>query len=394
MLRKGDWMEIRARVEKGMYRKDVAEQLGIHPRTVRRALARGGPPTGDRPNARHSKLDPFKDFIDEFLRNEVWNVMVILRELQQRGYTGGETIVRDYVRPKRPLREGRATVRFETPPGQQLQHDWGEKIVMVGGRRRKVHFTVNTLGFSRRFHFWCTDTNDAEHTYEGIIRSFEHFGGVTNEVLVDNQKSAVITHRIGEVVRFNDRFLDLAGLYGFTPRACRPYRARTKGKDERMVGYIKHNFFVRFREFETIDHLNELALKWLQEEADHRLQGTVKEIVATRFLREAPFLAPLPAVRYDTSYHEDRLAGWDGYIDVDGNRYTVPDHLRGKRIAIRVSLEGLLTVYEGETMVAEHRLKDRSEGWGTTPEHHEGLWHSLKVEQRDLSVYEEVAQCN
>jgi transposase len=394
MLKKGDWMDIRTLVEKGMYQKDIAEQLGVHPRTVRRALQRGGPPSGDRPNARHSKLDPFKGFIDELLHQDVWNVMVIFRELQERGYTGGETIVRDYVRPKRPLKESRATVRFETPPGRQLQHDWGEKVVMVGGRPQKVHFNVNTLGFSRRFHFWCTDKNDAEHTYEGIIRSFEHFGGVANEVLVDNQKSAVIAHRIGEAVRFNDRFCDLAGLYGFTPRACRPHRARTKGKDERMVGYIKHNFFVRYREFESFAHMNELALRWLAEEADGRLQGTVKEIVADRFLREAPCLLPLPAVRYDTSYHEDRIAWWDGYIDVAGNRYTVPDHLRGKRVNIRVSLDGLLTVYDGETIVAEHRLKDRSEGWGIRPEHHESLWQSLRVEQRDLSVYEEVAQCN
>jgi transposase len=368
--------------------------LGVHPKTVRRALRRGGPPVGERPHARHSKLDPFKSAVDELLRDEVWNVMVILRELQERGYTGGVTTVRDYVRPKRPLREGKATVRFETPPGRQLQHDWGEKVVIVGGHPCKVHFTVNTLGFSRRFHFWGTDRNDAEHTYEGIIRAFEHFGGVTKEVLVDNQKSAVISHRIGEVVKFNDRFLDLAGLYGFTPRACRPYRARTKGKDERMVSYIKHNFFVRYREFESFDHLNELALQWLAGEADRRLQGTVKEIVADRFLREALQLGPLPVVRYDTSYREDRLAWWDGYIDVGGNRYTVPDHLRGKAVKIRISLDGLLTVYEGETQVAEHRLKDRSEGWGITPAHHEGLWRSLKVAQRDLAVYEEVAGCN
>ena len=79
MLKKGDWMDIRALVEKGMYQKDIAEQLGVHPKTVRRALQRGGPPSGDRPNARYSKLDPFKGFIDELLHQDVWNVMVILQ---------------------------------------------------------------------------------------------------------------------------------------------------------------------------------------------------------------------------------------------------------------------------------------------------------------------------
>lgn len=394
MLRKEDWMEIKALVEKGVYKKDIAEELGVHPKTISRALARRGSPTGERPNARRSKLDPFKPLVDSLLSEGVWNGMVILRELQMRGYTGGSTILRDYIKPRRSLRPNRATVRFETLPGEQMQHDWGEIITIIDGRHQKVFFNVNTLGYSRRFHFWCTDVNDAEHTYEGIIRAFEHFGGVTKEVLVDNQKSAVIAHRIGEVVRFNDRFCDLAGLYGFTPRACRPYRARTKGKDERMVAYIKHNFFVRYRQFESFGHMNQLALTWLTEETDRRMHGTVREIVGERFLREAPALDPLPAVRYDTSYRETRLASWDGYIDVRGNRYSIPDHVRGSIVSVRITLDGLLMVLNGQTVVAEHRLKDRNEGWATIPSHHDVMWQSLHVERRDLSVYEEVAQCN
>ncbi len=109
----------------------------------------------------------------------------------------------------------------------------------MAGQESKVSFIVNELGYSRRFHFWCTDSQDAEHTYEGIIRSFEYFGGTVEEVLVDNQKSAVLEHPVRGIVRFNERFLDLSQHYGFTPRACQPYRARTKGKCERMVGYIK-----------------------------------------------------------------------------------------------------------------------------------------------------------
>lgn len=87
-----------------------------------------------------------------------------------------------------------------------------------------------------------------------------------------------------------------------------------------MVGYVKHNFFVRYRRFESWAHLNQLAELWLREEADQRLHGTVHEIVAERFEREKPFLKPLPQMRYDTSYYEYRRAAWDGYIDVRGNR--------------------------------------------------------------------------
>jgi hypothetical protein len=255
-----------------------------------------------------------------------------------------------------------------------------------------VYFIVNELGYSRRFHFWCTDSADAEHTYEGLVRSFEYLGGVTQEVLVDNQKSAVLQASNTGKPKFNERFVDLAGYYGFTPRACRPYRARTKGKDERMVGYIKHNFFVRYRCFENWAHLNQLAEQWLREEADPRMQGTVKEVVVERFERERPHLKPLPQVRYDTSYLEYRQAAWDGYIEVRGNRYSVPAAMAGQQVAIRIGLDGLLRIYQAETMVASHTLKERQEGWSTLAEHHSDMWRNTlpQVEQRALVVYEEV----
>jgi len=211
--------------------------------------------------------------------------VVIYRELQAKGYTGRLSILRDYIRPKRALRVRRATVRFETAPGRQLQSDWAEHQTRIAGEPTTVHFIVNTLAFSRRFHFWCTDSEDAEHTFEGLIRSFEWFGGGPGEVLVDNQKAAVLEHPRGGPVQFHPRFVDLAGHYGFVPRACRPARAQTKGKDERMVGYIKHHFFLRYREFESWAHLNQLAEQWLREEADQRYHGTVREIVAERFAR-------------------------------------------------------------------------------------------------------------
>jgi hypothetical protein len=283
-------------------------------------------------------------------------------------------------------------VRFETEPGQQLQSDWGEVVVEIGGVRRKVHFIVNELGYSRRFHFWCTESEDAEHTYEGLMRSFEYFGGVTLEVLVDNQKSAVLQASNTGSPKFNERFVDLAGQYGFTPRACKPYRARTKGKDERMVGYVKHNFFVRYRSFESWIHLNQLAELWLREEADLRLQGTVKEVVANRFERERPALKPLPTIRYDTSYFEYRQAAWDGYIEVRGNRYSVPAAIAGQRVVVRIGLDGLLRVYSSENLVASHSLRSRQEGWSTLAEHRAEMWKSTlpQVEQRSLALYEEV----
>ena len=164
---------------------------------------------------------------------------------------------------------------------------------------------------------------DAEHTYESLVRAFAWFGGVTGQVWVDNHKAAVTAHVPG-AVRFNERFKQLARHYGFVPKACRPYRPRTKGKVERIVGYAKQHFFQRYRSFESFAHLNQLLEAWLLGEADRRLHGTVKEVVAVRFQRERPALLPLPVHPIDTSYIETRQVGWDAYVNVRGNRYSVP----------------------------------------------------------------------
>ena len=400
MLRKEDFAVIKALKDRGVYQVEIAAQLGVHPKTVSRALKREGAPVGRR-RKRGSKLDPYRLRVDELLAEGVWNATVIYREIQALGYEGGLTVLRQYIAPKRALRAGRVTVRFETEPGRQMQSDWGEVVTEIAGKREKVYFIVNLLGYSRRFHFWCTDSQDAAHTYQGIIHSLEYFGGVPQEVLVDNQKAAVVEHRAGGP-RFNERFVDLAGHYGFTPRACRPYRARTKGKDERMVSYIKHHFFVRYRSFDSWAHLNQLAELWLSEEADQRVQQTVKEVVAERFRREQPVLGPLPAQPYDTAYRETRTVGWDGYIDVRGNRYSVPSHLSGQVVVVAIGLDDSLRVYEGEQIVARHRLRPATEGWSHVVEHHGALWHNtvsrkplghdaLQVDHRPLAVYEEVA---
>ncbi|WP_459943284.1 IS21 family transposase, partial [Deferrisoma palaeochoriense] len=317
-------------------------------------------------------------------------------ELQAQGYDGGISILRDYIRPKRPLRASRATVRFETAPGHQLQHDWAELHTRIAGVRTKVYVAVNTLGYSRRFHFWAAPRKDAHHAFESLVRAFEYFGGVPREVLVDNEKTQVLSHLGGKAV-FHPSFLDLAHHYGFTPKACRPYRARTKGKDERVVGYLKQHFFVRYREFESFAHLNQQAERWLGDEADRRVHGTTREVVIERFARELPHLQPLPPTRFDTSYRETRWVAWDGYIDVRGNRYSVPAHLCGHRVTVRIGLDDTLRVFAGdpEVLVATHRLRPATEGWGQIPDHHRALWQeALRVEQRDLSVYEEVAGCN
>lgn len=392
MLKREDHLMIRHKFEQGMLIQDIAAQLGCSRKTVTRTLKRGGAPVQRRPGRRGSKLDPFKPMIDRFLAEDVWNAEVIYQALHAAGYNGSRSLLWDHIRPKRVLQPSKATVRYETPPGRQLQHDWGELDVTLAGEVMRVHIAVNTLGYSRRFHVFATPCQDAEHTYESLLRAFEWFGGTPGEVLVDNQRSAVLERRDGAAV-FNPRFVDLAERYGFAPRACRPYRARTKGKTERMVHYVKDHFFQRYQAFESLGHLNRCLQAWLTEVADRRAHGTHGEVVIERFARdEAPALQPLPRERFDTAYRFHRIVGWDGYVDVQGNRYSVPDHFCGERVVCRLTLDGALTVYgHDDELLARHQLTEAKAGWQHEPGHHERLWAaSLPVEVRDLRVYEEV----
>ncbi len=166
-------------------------------------------------------------------------------------------MLRYYIQPKRKMQPSKKTVRFETQPGYQLQHDWGEFEAEVTGQRCRVNFAVNTRWFSRRFHVFAAPKQDAEHTYESLIRAFRYFDGSVKTVLVDNQKAALLKNNNGKVV-LNSGFLLLDDHYGFLPRACRPRRARTKVKVERMVKYLKENFFVRYRRFDSFAHVNQL----------------------------------------------------------------------------------------------------------------------------------------
>lgn len=122
MISREDFVKIKAMHTAGMYQKDIASQLGIHPKTVKRALARDDAPARVRVK-RGSKLDGYRAQVDEMLGRGIWNGAVILRELQKVGYTGGHTILRDYIQPKRAMRTAaeRKTVRFETPPGSNCR---------------------------------------------------------------------------------------------------------------------------------------------------------------------------------------------------------------------------------------------------------------------------------
>lgn len=383
-----DYLMIIERRAQGAYIKDIAAELGVHRKTVSRALKREAEPPR-RPRRRPRKLDDFVGQVDQMLGDGIWNAEVIYRAIRAAGYGGGISQLRRYIQPKRALRRG-GVVRYETPPGQQLQHDWGERWLWIGGVRRKVYLAVNELGYSRHLHVVAMPSLDAEHTYEAIIQAFETIGGVPATVLVDNQKSAVVTWQDGRPV-FNRRFRELGRACGFTPKACRPRRAQTKGKVERMVGYVAGNALAGDPAFDSFEDLNAHLAAWCHTVANQRIVRELGEAVAARFAREREQLTALPRTRFDTAYHGQRSVSLDAYVSIDGVRYSVPGHLAGERVGVRIQLDGWIELRDlrGRT-VTWHRQAAGDQRVVTSAEHHTALWDQVRVEARDLGYYTEV----
>jgi len=346
MLSREDFYMTKQMRKQGAYIIDIATQVGCSERTVRRHLKYPEPPTR---KTRHkmTKLKPLMDYIDTRLAENVWNGEVILTEIKAMCYTGGRSMLRYYMQPKRKMCPSKKTVRFKTQQGYQLLYDWGEVEVEVAGQRCKVNFAVNTQGFSRRFHVFVAPKQDAKHTYESLVRAFRYFGGCVKTVLVDNHKVVVLKYNNKKVV-FNSGFLLLADHYGFLPRACRPRRTRTKGKVERMVKYLKENFFIRYRRFNSFAHVNQQLERWMANVADKRELRQIRQTPEQRFVLEQEHLQPLPDTDFDTSYFDIRHVPWDSYIEVGGNRYSVPETLCSQPVSIRISLDDELRIYSNE----------------------------------------------
>ena len=247
--------------------KRLAREFGCARNTVRRYLRAGGPAAYRQPE-RRSALDGLEEWLRERFFRHNGNADVIRQELgSEHGVAVSlRHVERRVARWRRELKaQARACLRFETPPGRQLQIDFGEARVWIGGEACRVHLFVATLGFSRRLHVRASLRERQADWFAGLEETFGLFGGVPSEVLLDNARALVDDHNPQtREVRFNARFLAFARYWGFTPRACAPYRARTKGKDERGVGYVKRNA-VAGRRFESWSAFEAHLAQWARE---------------------------------------------------------------------------------------------------------------------------------
>ncbi|HKC73220.1 MAG TPA: IS21 family transposase [Chloroflexota bacterium] len=315
-------------VIKDLYRRgvsisEIARRTGHDRKTIRQRLT--APLLAEQaPRApRACKIDPYVPYLEQRLAEGVLNAHKLFGEIVARGYPGGESQVKAFVQYRRPARQPEATVRFETAPGQQAQVDWGSfGTIAHEGRHRRLCAFVMTLGWSRMLYLEFTLSMEITWFLRGHLHAFAYFGGAPREVLHDNLKTAVLDRAADGTIHWHPRYLDFANYYGFTPRACRPYRAQTKGKVERGIGYVRGNFWPGVHA-EGLADLNAQARLWLDTVANVRRHGTTGVVPFTRLPDEG--LLPLGGKPpYDTSVVLTRQSTRDGLVSYAGTSTRCP----------------------------------------------------------------------
>lgn len=384
----------------------IARRLDISRNTVRKYLRAPGLPVAKPRPPRPSKLEPFRAHLRQRLAAGVENCVVLLRELRAQGYVGSYSILKDYVRPLRWGRAVKATMRFETTPGEQAQVDFGRFAFLTpDGQRHWYWGFVMVLAWSRLLYVEFIRRADVATFIRCHLNAFERFGGLPRTCLYDNTKVVVLGRDAGGVPHWNATFLDFALRVGFEARLCRPYRAQTKGRVESGIKYVKHNFWPAV-EFHTGVDLNCQAHAWMENVANVRVHGTTGERPCDRFVREAPHLLPLPhPERVEPFVREERRVGRDGFVMWERGWYGVPWTWAGQRVHVAAT-ESTVELWAGGERLALHPRATRPGQRLLLPGQWAGLPRSdgrraaeplgrqragLDVETRSLAVYDQVA---
>jgi transposase len=298
-----EYMQIKILHKQGKSLRAIATEMNCSVNTVRKYLSGEVAPKYPLRVRRESRITPFETYLRERVAAAApdWIPATVLwREIEQKGYIGSERTVRTFVATLRPVRAPDPLVRFETAAGDQMQVDW------IEFRRRKgagLFAFVATLGYSRATYVEFVSDMRLDTLLACHANCFVWFGGVPGRALYDNMKTVVLERDAygPKQHRFQPGFMDFAGHYGFRPELCRPYRAKTKGKVERMNGYIRRSFYVplvaRLKsvglELDVVT-ANTEVWRWLREVAHRRLHGTTKLQPGEQLIVERCSLQSLP----------------------------------------------------------------------------------------------------
>ena len=400
----------------GISISDIARQTGHDRKTVRNTVAAPLVRPSQPGQAVRYQLGPYVEYLQKRVAEGVLNASKLYDEIQRQGYSGSRSQLRAFVHPFRTLRQIQATVRFETEPGEQAQVDWGHfGLINHRGHQRRLYAFVMTLGWSRAMYVEFTVSADAAWWLRCHQHAFHFFGGVPQEVLHDNLKTAVLERDSNGRIHWNPRYLDFANYYGFTPRACQPYRAQTKGKVESGVKYLRRNFWLGLH-FVDLWDLNRQVQAWLDTIANLRIHGTTGAVPWLRLAQE-PLQPLLDKPDYDTSLLSQRRSSADCLMSYDGNLYSVPAGYHRQLLLVRETEQSELLIYTAQgDEIARHRLSLGYNQRIVEPAHYHAITHQKarsvqatasqlvlaeptaaiqvaapEVESRPLSLYEALA---
>jgi transposase len=389
----------------GMSLHAIAQQLGLARNTVRKYV-RGAAVPAARPT-KPMKLDPFKDQIRRWVQEDhLLNCVTMRDRLRPLGYTGGVSQLKAFVQPLRPPKAGHFPVRrYETPPGEQLQFDWGEFRYDQSGSYHKVFGFTAVLSYSRMRFVIFTKRCDVATLLRCLLLACEYFGGLPRTMLTDRMKT-VLLEMDGTTPVWNGVFADFMAAIGVAPRVCRAYTPQTKGKVERSVGIIKHSFWPGVC-FTDLDDLNTQARAWC-EQRNRQIHHTTHQRPTDRWADEG--LQPLPrGFAWERFATEERKVSWDGYLSYDGVLYGLPSDppVAGSTVQVRAQ-HGVLSVWQAGQLLVSLAQRARSGEVVTHPDQFrtvapasahrhaaEPLAHQLvvaPVARRALAEYDQLAQ--
>ncbi len=387
----------------------IAAELGVSRNTVRKYLRSEEVPKEKPRPKRASKLEPYAKHIQDRMAEGVSNCVVLLRETRALGYSGGYTVLKDYVLPLRRPRQPKATVRFETSPGEQSQVDFGTyRYLTPEGLARQVYAFVMVLSWSRAIYVEFMQRADLASFLRCHWHAFAYFGGVPRKCLYDNAKVVVLGRdEAGEPV-YPAEFLDFALRSGFAIQLCKPYRAQTKGRVESGIKYVRGNFWPSAR-FTDLADLNNQARVWMDSVANVRVHGTTCERPCDRLIQEKSHLLALPKVeRIEPYLREERKVGRDGFVQWERAAYGVPWSWAGK--SVQVSAKGeVVEIWAGSERIAVHPRATKQGERFTVPGQWAGLTEgddrprkealavqlpTIEVQRRSLESYESLLAVN
>ena len=345
-----DWAAVQRVYKQTGSKRETAKVLGIARNTVKKLLDMAQEPVYKR-SIYPSKIDPFKEQIIEWrCAPYEFNGTRIYRELTARGYDGSIGPVYTFLRridEDVGLISSKATVRHESPPGDQAQFDWTEYETTIGQRIRTVYCFSMILAASRKKAVCFSLREDADSIYEAIQELFEDLGGVTLELLIDNPKALVIENnpKSEEEIRYNPQALMLARHLGTELNACPCYWPRKKGKVERPFNYIEEQL-IKGSSFATMEELNRRGKKFVDEWCNE-IHGTTRRIPNDHYLlEEKAMLQPLPKARYHTKGMQDRKVSPDSLVSINSNKYSVPVKYVGKIVQFRIIYGFRIEIYD------------------------------------------------